>query len=70
MLKRVKKNKGKFESGQCQFMWLKTKPRNLNNKGHGKHKQEYVPNNSNRKKKNYYFVGGASRRDIESMIVV
>lgn len=66
VLKRVKKNKGKFESGQCQFMWLKTKPRNLNNKGHGKHKQEYVPNNSNKNKKGLVY-RRCSRWDIASV---
>ncbi|XP_023759820.1 cold shock domain-containing protein 3-like [Lactuca sativa] len=44
------KSKSKVESGHPSVHMAENKPRNPNNKGHGKHKQEYVPNNSNKKK--------------------
>ncbi|KAL6583514.1 hypothetical protein OROMI_005592 [Orobanche minor] len=43
------KDKGKLEPGQPSVHMIESKPRNPNNKGHGKHKHESVPNNSIKK---------------------
>ncbi|KAI3753471.1 hypothetical protein L2E82_25525 [Cichorium intybus] len=49
--KDVDKTKGKVEPGQPSVHMVENKTRNPNNKGHGKRKQENVPNSSNKKKK-------------------